>query len=402
MKKYLLLLFLFPFMASSQVDLSIDSVFHRSGVGGYFDKGLEYYSVPEYQYTEIEFSAITSNFGTSNATNVFLKVEVFKNGLIDTTLYSDSVDICSTCNDSLIAGSYQVSEMASFNFKYVILSDSSENILNNSDSVQVVSSFQNTDYRRDDGIQVGQISNVISNSGAPFSIGSIFEIFEDDQIKSVSIGLDTSTHNVGQLIYGSIFIYNPLDSSWAWQAQSGDYTIETSDLGNTVALWLDDCVFLSAGDKIIVAGGHYGGSDPVKIQTAQAVESGSVMFVTLAGVQSDSNSVLTNCPIVYPRMGSDYECFGSISGIQSSPSFKLYPNPASTNVRLLYDLKTSQTTEITVHDLSGKQVLKQVYLNQYAGDQELDLDVSKLNNGVYVINFTSSNLSASERLIIQK
>ena len=402
MRKYLLLLFLFPIISSAQVDLSIDSVFHRSGVGGHFDKGLEYYSVPAYQYTDIQFSAMTSNVGASNATNAFLKVEVFKNGLIDTTLYSDSVDICSTCSDSLIAGSYQVSEMASFSFKYVILSDSSENMLNNSDSVQVVSSFQNTDYRRDNGIQLDQMSNAISNTGNPFSIGSIFEIFEDDQIISVSIGLDTSAHNVGQLIYGSIFIYTPLDSSWAWQGQSDDYTVVTSDLGTEVELMLDDCVFLSTGDKVLVAGGHYGGADGVEIQLAQLVESESVLQVTLSGIYKDSSVQVRGCPIVYPRMGSDYDCFGSISDIYSSPSFKLYPNPSSNLVQLSYELNSNQTTEISIVDLNGKTVLNQSVKDQIIGEHTLDLDVSNLSDGVYVVHITGPNSSASERLIIQK
>ncbi|MBK6951697.1 MAG: hypothetical protein IPH24_06490, partial [Crocinitomicaceae bacterium] len=107
--KYILLFAgcFFSFALDAQVDLSFYQVYNRIGNSAYYPAGLEYYTIPENQVAPIRFSAHVSNFTVNIATNSYLKVDVYEDGVLDTTFFSDSLDICAYCLDSLfITSSY--------------------------------------------------------------------------------------------------------------------------------------------------------------------------------------------------------------------------------------------------------------------------------------------------------
>jgi hypothetical protein len=79
-----------------------------------------------------------------------------------------------------------------------------------------------------------------------------------------------------------------------------------------------------------------------------------------------------------------------------SNQINVYPNPASNNVQVVNTNNNRETLNVTVYDVNGRLVLSQ------AIGGEASLDVSKLNEGIYNINLSGNNVTATKRLIIAR
>ncbi len=77
----------------------------------------------------------------------------------------------------------------------------------------------------------------------------------------------------------------------------------------------------------------------------------------------------------------------------------LYPNPAKDQVTFLYDNLTAINASITIQDLQGKVV----YSNDFKGEgfNQLTVDVSFLDAGIYNVVINSENRIGTQRLVIQ-
>lgn len=79
-------------------------------------------------------------------------------------------------------------------------------------------------------------------------------------------------------------------------------------------------------------------------------------------------------------------------------SLKLYPNPAATSFSLNFPTQNGQTAKVSIVDLMGRTVMasKSVQANQ-------PVDVSRLSNGVYLVNITDgNNKSVLKKLVVAK
>jgi hypothetical protein len=91
----------------------------------------------------------------------------------------------------------------------------------------------------------------------------------------------------------------------------------------------------------------------------------------------------------------------NISEISSLDNISLYPNPAanSTNVNL-YSLENKNTT-LRLTNIMGK-IVSEVNINLLSGNNNINLNISNLKNGIYFINSESINETNSIKLIISK
>jgi len=78
-------------------------------------------------------------------------------------------------------------------------------------------------------------------------------------------------------------------------------------------------------------------------------------------------------------------------------AFSIYPNPAKETVELVCS-ENLENAEISITDLSGKTV----YSEETVSGVNIKLNVAHLENGLYIINVTNTNVSTSKRLIICK
>ena len=74
----------------------------------------------------------------------------------------------------------------------------------------------------------------------------------------------------------------------------------------------------------------------------------------------------------------------------------VYPNPADEVVNITYQKLLSDQVEIRLVDLNGRTVHQQIMQNGY--DQKLELDVSSVENGIYLLNFI--DLTRGDRKVV--
>ena len=78
---------------------------------------------------------------------------------------------------------------------------------------------------------------------------------------------------------------------------------------------------------------------------------------------------------------------------------KVYPNPAKTQINIDLQGKASATGELRIIDFSGKAVMN----ISYTGQSMKTIDVSRLNNGIYTLQFiTSGKIEANTKILISK
>jgi hypothetical protein len=84
-------------------------------------------------------------------------------------------------------------------------------------------------------------------------------------------------------------------------------------------------------------------------------------------------------------------------------SFMVYPNPASANATVSFTLPEAITGRITLVDLSGRerQVLKP-QTNYAKGSHSIEVDVSSVPEGIYLITLYSNKGIQTQRLIVNK
>ncbi|RSK43372.1 DUF4961 domain-containing protein [Hymenobacter perfusus] len=77
------------------------------------------------------------------------------------------------------------------------------------------------------------------------------------------------------------------------------------------------------------------------------------------------------------------------------------PNPAGASAQLRYTLPQAGTVQVTVSNLLGATVQTLPATRQAAGNRELELPLSNLSNGVYLVRLTTGEQQQTVRLVVQ-
>lgn len=196
-------LFLFNINSFSQVDLSIDSVFHRMGVGGNYAQGLDYYFLFDEFADSSHISALITNNGTSSATNVYLEIQLHQNWY----LYSDTINLCAGCTDSLFLDPIWINTFSSNkNITYRVFSDSIDsNPIDNIDSLYWLQdcSTYSCKVSRDNNILIDSVAISDNYNGTSMrEIGNVYETHEDLVIRGMTVEICNTHLNLNSIIEG--------------------------------------------------------------------------------------------------------------------------------------------------------------------------------------------------------
>lgn len=138
--------------------------------------------------------------------------------------------------------------------------------------------------------------------------------------------------------------------------------------------------------------------------TAGGSQSVTVKFAPSAlGVRNATINIVNDDPAVgtydfaLEGTGVDPTGIATISGLSA---IKLFPNPASNSVTLSLMLKKDMQVSVNVYDIQGKEVMQGVQKMMNAGEQQVTLNTSSLNNGVYFVQITSGGLSTKMKMVI--
>lgn len=270
------------------------------------------------------------------------------------------------------------------------------------------SSFQVSEntWARDNTTFDGGIYNIGNGSGgaslAPFGIGHLFFVTEDQIFNTIDIGVRNNTGADGAVFFGQILMWD--GANWIELERTIEYDFYTAaDGGTIVSLPLLSPVQVTAGMELLVLANHYGGvatdgSDQIRFATAGVSREQTVLGTS----DNDLTGVfyLTSPPSPVVRLV--YNPTLNLDENQSLTGVTVYPNPAKDVVNVNYTLENNSDVKITIADLSGKVVFTTTEENVAAGKHLVAVPTAKFANGVYTYSFTAGNAVVTEKLVINK
>lgn len=249
-------------------------------------------------------------------------------------------------------------------------------------------------YARDNGTASGAISQVTSQDAAPLKIGNVMEIFDDMDITFVSVRLVNQSTAVGQQMFAEIYVFE--NGAWTFYAETQPHDIVAGDLSNFVVMPLDGgALHVTAGQAILVVAGHYGGANEVAFGLSQSTFEGSVQ-----GFTNDGNGFNLSSPNAVMVRISDQPL--AVNENDASFSLNVFPNPASDQAKVSFELKNASDVTVNVTDLSGKVVYSNAMGNTAAGKHSVDINTAQLAGGIYTVNFRSNSSIVTKKLVVKK
>jgi len=76
--------------------------------------------------------------------------------------------------------------------------------------------------------------------------------------------------------------------------------------------------------------------------------------------------------------------------VETLATIKAYPNPATQQVTLEYDLRATSEVQVKVYDIFGKQLSSQHLGLQATGKQQQVVNIGNYANGVYLLQLESN------------
>jgi len=86
-------------------------------------------------------------------------------------------------------------------------------------------------------------------------------------------------------------------------------------------------------------------------------------------------------------------------------SYKLhqnYPNPFNPNTKIAYDIPKASNVEISVFDITGKELIKLVLAYLQPGSYTASFDAANLSSGIYIYRLIAGEFTASKKMILLK
>ena len=381
-----------------QYDTEIASPLHRTGVGSAFAAGLTYKMTPVSQIDPVEFSAEVINNGSDVAAGSVLSVTVTDPSGTPQTVSSSSVGIPVGGTDSLITATYTPAAVGTYTVDFLADQTNPDGFPSNNTSS---TSFEVTEniYSRDNGVLGGSIGNVGNNDGLELSIGNSMEIFNDGVVGAMEVVITSDADNVGQSIYGRVFLYDPVGQEFNEIAVTEEHEITNADLGTAIRLYMEEMPLeVFAGDELLICAAHYGGNPEVRFGMAQPVEEGTVLGVDAAG---DFFTLITPEAIMVRLDMRDFTSIEANEASSISVSQNM-PNPFADNSIITYNLNESTSVRMEIVDVTGKVVATYNEGTKAAGEHTINISSDKLSNGVYFYSFKAGEYSVTKRMVVSK
>ena len=253
-------------------------------------------------------------------------------------------------------------------------------------------------YGKDLGTYMGYYT--VAHPTRQNHITSYYDIYADVDLTGIDVYIAPNTMP-GANIYGVLYEADPAGNP-LYLVQTADYTVTAADLDSWVTLPLTSSFTLIAGMGYEVAAAGYQGFDTLTIGwSGDALGTENSSFDEL-GLNPGGSATpgtptwyyITKNPMI--RMNFSPMTSTSTNDKQVMQGVDIYPNPAKASFSIDLDELFSSTT-ITIKNLLGQSV----YQNDVSGMSKINIDISKFNAGVYMINIEDDKSIYSEKIIIE-
>ena len=79
---------------------------------------------------------------------------------------------------------------------------------------------------------------------------------------------------------------------------------------------------------------------------------------------------------------------------------RIYPNPANSLLVVSYSLFEKTNVSLNIYDLIGNQVLSLVNQEQPKGENKIEFNTEKLNNGIYFCKLQAGSSSMTKKIVV--
>jgi hypothetical protein len=122
------------------------------------------------------------------------------------------------------------------------------------------------------------------------------------------------------------------------------------------------------------------------------------------GVSSGSTDFQNgSADMVYVKIPTaDLACVTGIAeNTAAMSSFELYPNPASSTTNLSFTVSSKGNVSIRVYNVTGQVVAELANQEFTSGKHNMEVNLAKLNAGIYFINMITADGTASQKMIVK-
>ena len=370
-------------------DVKLNSVLW--GSTGFWAERLAYYQVPQSQVTEVEFSGIVENIGAQNQTDaVFTATTGSYTGTSAATAIAVGQIDTLACATSFTPGSSVANHVLTGNVALGVTDgDPSNNALNNFATIAVNPYV----YSRDNGTAI----NGSFNGGMGFEVGNIFDIFSNVSIGGGSVYINGAAEP-GAEIYLKLYSIDPATGDFLYVDETNPYVLQSTDLDAEVTLsFLGGSYPLNADESyLLVAGsnGDGGATNDLVVGTAGPAPVQTCYYYDMTDL---TWYYTTSQPMV--RMNFDPAL--SVKEQVASFGIEVAPNPAADATQVSFNVKNTSDAIINVIDMAGKVVATQT-LAAVNGTQNVEINTSALNSGMYTVSVTANGTTVTEKLAVRK
>ena len=267
------------------------------------------------------------------------------------------------------------------------------------DTTRMASIVTDSIYGRDWGQEDGYWR--VGRSCGGMVLGVDFDIYVTDDLTSVSAYVaDISVPNA--VMFGALYEVDPQGDP-IWLAQTDDYIIQATDLGNWVTIPFNGAQTLSAGTAFMIAiGGYAHPLDTFAISTSGNGQ-GATNHIQDNGCGLGSGGFgdwywITSIPMIRMNMGTPWTT-SNISETAFEGRLEVYPNPTNNHITIDLSNTTSDDYSISFSNILGEEVYSyQAFVN---GTFKKNVDLSSFAKGVYLLNISNSSSSVTERIVVE-
>lgn len=376
------------------------------------------------QVRPISFDSNILNFGTSTQNNVRLELTILDaNNNVLQTLTSPAQSIAYSAiadYNTIVTPSWTPTAVGDYKIVYTALSDSVNDVVaiapRDTFLISVTDSVMSLDFNTFDN-QIG-VNNIGDDGG---SIGSRFDLSQDERLFGVELGLSTAN---GGTVAGAIVEVSVYDTT-GFTLRNGfpttpvAYATDTVTTAHISSRSMRLNMRTPDGHPIYLNGttpGSYyivvtmysnGGRQDIHLRNSTAFIQPS--FASILYGPADRrwytgflDSDILNAPhiraITCPASNAAACMQISIQEIDISGEIQVYPNPAREYVHLQFG-DISGAVDIRITDIQGRQILQKAGVA--VPNSEIPVDLSALKPGVYVMTVHRGETFGSFRLTVQ-
>lgn len=145
-----------------------------------------------------------------------------------------------------------------------------------------------------------------------------------------------------------------------------------------------ESITIDATGNLFLAGGFL----------SSTINFGSTSLANAGGIMSGGS----NYPDIFIAKLSS-SSLGINEPLENENSMLIYPNPASNKITLHFNAQYPENAVVKISDMTGKMVFSHPY---HIENDKLEMDITGLTSGIYLLNIQSPEFSHTEKLIVTK